>query len=107
MKNKNQYKEALYYNRLHKDISDSIYNKSKVAAINNLEVLYQTNQKKKKLSDFGKKYRKELQLVKRNQLLWITGIIIGALLIIFFIHLRNSKYNRMITKQEQLIQDQK
>ena len=104
----NKYKEALQYAHLYKETSDSIYNKGKLTIINNLELLYQTNQKEKEIIRLkANNTEKELQLVKRNRLLWITVITIGALLIIFLIYLRNSKYNRMIVKQQQLIQDQK
>lgn len=105
---KGSYTEALYYNRLHKDMSDSIYNKAKVAALNNLEVLYQTNQKEKEIIRLqANNAEKELLLVKRSLLLWIAGISIVALVIIFFIYLRNNKYNQMIARQRGQLQEQK
>jgi signal transduction histidine kinase len=100
----NKYKEALYYDRLYKNISDSIYNKSKVAAINNLEALYQTNKKEKEIIRLqANNTEKQLELFKRNELLWITAIIIGALLIVFLVQWRTVKNKNMIGKQQQKV----
>lgn len=104
----NKYKEALQYAHLYKEISDSIYNKGKLTVINNLEVLYQTNKKEKEIIGLqATNTEKQLQLLKRNQMLWVTAVIIGALLIVFFIQWRTGKNKGMIAKQAQMIQEQK
>ena len=100
----NKHKEALYYAHLYKQLSDSNYNKSKLTVINNLEALYQTNKKEKEIIRLqANNTEKQLELFKRNQLLWITAIIIGALLIVFLIQWRTVKNKNLIGKQQQKV----
>lgn len=105
---KNKYKEALAYERLYRETSDSIYNKEKLTIISNLEMLYQTNQKEKEIIRLqAANAEKELQLVKQNRWLLIIGLSLGFMLIIFVLFFRNSTKGRMIAKQQQQLQEQR
>ena len=102
------FKKALYYNRLHEKTSDTIYNKTKMAALNNLEMLYQTNKKEQEIVRLqSTNNAKEIELLTRKKLLWITGTLILISLVFFVFYWRINKKNRMIAKQEQMIQQQK
>lgn len=101
-------KQALAYERLYKQAEDSIYNRNKLAIVNNLEVLYQTNQKEKQIVMLQAiNAEKELQLVKHNRLLIITGIIIFVLIVFYVFFYYNSKQKQLIAKQQQQLQEKR
>lgn len=101
-------KQALLYERLYKQADDSIYNRNKLAIVNNLEVLYQTNQKEKQIVTLqAVNAEKELQLVKHSRLLIITGIIICVLIAFCIFFFYSSKQKQLIVKQQQLLQQKK
>jgi len=102
------FKQALVFERLHKTTADSIYNRAKVAVLNNLEVLYQTNQKEKQIITLqANNTEKQLQLVKHSRLLFITGVIICLLIIVVLFFYYQSRQKQFIAKHQQLIHQKK
>ncbi|MEP7253477.1 MAG: sensor histidine kinase [Ginsengibacter sp.] len=106
--NQRNFKKALYYNRLHEKTSDTIYNKEKMAALNNMEILYQTNKKEQEIIRLqSTNNAKEIELLKRKRLLAITLSVIGLAGLFFIIYWRIGQKNKMIAKQERVIREQK
>lgn len=103
-----EYQTALYFHLKFKAISDSISTQNKTTVINNLEALYQSNKKEKSIVDLqAKNNAKEVELLKRNRWLLVTGICTIGLLSLLGVAWRNNKKNKMIARQAETIQNQK
>lgn len=105
----NQYQLALDYHKRYKILSDSILSLEKSNAINELELLYSTEKKDKKLTEQKAAIEKQ-QLVsaeksKRNRLLGLLGSAILLSVVIGLLY--SQKVNKELTSKNSQIESQK
>ena len=97
-----RYADAYRYLERYRRLQDSILNKERIAAVNQLEVKYRTAEKDRQLS------RQQLLLVRQDNALrertfWMWSIALGSLLLtVLFISLYRSNRHRQMLQAERI-----
>jgi two-component system, NarL family, sensor kinase len=101
------FKNALAYAELYKIYTDSATNQETQKVTLSLESKYQNQKKEKEIAALTiANTQKELEVVKRNQLLVAGGIAASAALIILGLFYRNSRQKNLIAEQEKKYQQE-
>jgi two-component system, NarL family, sensor kinase len=101
------YKDALQYAELYKLYSDSSTNEATQKVTLSLETRYQTEKKEKEIADLTiSNTLKELEVVKRNRLLIIGGLLASLLMIALGLLYRNSQQKRIIAEKDKMFQQE-
>lgn len=99
--------KAVIYQQQLKSLSDSLYNVDRVRAVNNLEILYETEKKEKNMAALQVvNAKKEVALIKRNRLLLAGGIALGALLLTLSLYYRYAKQKQRLAESERTLQQE-
>jgi signal transduction histidine kinase len=104
---KGDFKNAVAYADLYKIYSDSTTNQETQRVTLSLESKYQNQKKEREIAALTiANTQKELEVVKRNQLLVAGGIAASAALIILGLFYRNSRQKNLIAEQEKKYQQE-
>ena len=105
---KNDTKKALEYFRLHKQFNDSLLTTERIRTTNNLEVLYQSQQKEKQIIQLQKdQQEKDFAIKKRNIYMGIgAGILVVMLLIQVLLRRNHRNKQKIHTEQLKLMEQQ-
>lgn len=99
--------EAITYRQQLQTLSDSLYNVDRVKAVNNIEILYETEKKEKAILTLrADNANKEVAIVKRNRFLLVAGIAMVALLLMMSLYSRNVKHKQHLAKNEKRLQEE-
>jgi len=97
--------KAVIYQQQLKSLSDSLYNVDRVRAVNNLEILYETEKKEKDMLALqAVNAKKEVAIAKRNRLLVAGGIALIALLLTLSLYYRYTKQKQRLVENEKSLQ---
>ncbi len=99
------YKNALAYAELNMLYADSATNQETQKITLSLESKYQNQKKEREIAALTvANTQKELEVVKRNRLLVIGGVLASAALIIIGLLYRNSRQKQVLTEREKVLQ---
>ncbi len=101
------YKSA--YKNLQKSIDkrDSILDKDKISIVEDLKTRYQTEIKEQKIKDLNLQAKiKDLEISKKNTLLWFTVTLIAFLLFSVWLYLNRRKIKNKIALQQAIMKQQ-
>jgi two-component system, NarL family, sensor kinase len=102
------FKSALAYAELYKTYADSATNQETQKVTLSLESKYQNQKKEREIAALTvANTLKELEVVKRNQLLVAGGLIASAALIIIGLFYRNSRQKQRLAEHEQVFQHER
>lgn len=111
-KNRNEYKEAYQYLRLHKTFADSLLNKSNIKEITSLENKYQFDKEKEKIADEQAKkdaiQAEKLKQQKTVRNLLIIGFVLMIVFVVFIVRnlVQKRKANLLLAQQKEEIETQ-
>jgi len=101
------FKNALSYAELYKTYADSATNQETQNATLSLESKYQSQKKEREIAALTiANTQKELEVVKRNRLLVIGGVVASASLIIIGLFYRNSRQKQLLAEREKVLQQE-
>jgi signal transduction histidine kinase len=104
---KGDYKNALSYAELYKAYADSATNEETRKTTLSLESKYQNQKKERELVALTiTNTQNELEVVKRNRLLAVGGLVASAALIIIGLFYRNSRQKQILAEREQILQQE-
>ncbi len=104
---KGDYKNALTYAELYKTYADSSTNQETQNATLTLESKYQNQKKERELAALTiTNTQNELEVVKRNRLLIVGGVVASASLIIIGLFYRNSRQKQLLAEREGALQQE-
>lgn len=90
-----RFDEAYKYSREYKSLQDTLLNEENTRHINEMNVLYETEQKQKKISQLSDDVTKvniaNKQSIKERNYLLLSSLLLLALLVVIFISYRNSR----------------
>lgn len=101
------YKSA--YNNLQKSHAkrDSILDKDKIAIVEELKTRYQTEIKERKIKDLSLQSKiKDLEISRKNTLLWFVSILIAMLLFSVWLYLNRRKIKNKVALQQEIMKQQ-
>jgi two-component system NarL family sensor kinase len=101
------FKNALNYAELYKTYADSATNQETQNATLSLESKYQSQKKEREIAALTiANTQKELEVVKRNRLLVIGGVVASASLIIIGLFYRNSRQKQLLAERDKVLQQE-
>jgi len=101
------FKNALSYAELYKTYTDSATNQETQNATLSLESKYQSQKKEREIAALTiANTQKELEVVKRNRLLVIGGVVASASLIIIGLFYRNSRQKQLLAERDKVLQQE-
>lgn len=105
--NTQDYKNA--YLNLQKSVAkrDSILDKDKIAIVEDLKTRYQTALKERKIKDLKLQSKiKDLELKRKNSLLWFVSILITLLLFSVWLYINRRRIQNKILLQQEIMKQQ-
>lgn len=101
------YKNALTYAELYKTYADSATNQETQNATLSLESKYQNQKKEREIAALTiTNTQNELEVVKRNRLLIVGGVVASASLIIIGLFYRNSRQKQLLAERDGALQQE-
>ncbi len=99
------YKAALNFAELNRQYADSATNKETQKEILTLESKYQSQKKEREIAALTvANTQQELEVVKRNRLLIVGGVLSSAIILIIGLFYRNIRQKQMLTEREKILQ---
>ncbi len=88
-------------------LSNAIYNTNKSAELNFLEARYQHEKRQKELSAMQAEVAaQKVEMIKKNRLLWIGALGVGAALLVLFLLFKANRSRLMLAKKDQLLKEE-
>ncbi len=98
----NNFAKAYSWLKYSNQIADSIFNIEKLKSVNKIETAYHVKQKEKAITELDLlNKKKELEILKRNRILFIGAISIIALIVFIVLLYRNHKIKYLLAQKEQ------
>jgi two-component system, sensor histidine kinase PdtaS len=102
-----QYDEAYTYSRKYKSLQDSLLNEENTRHINEMNALYETEQKQKQISQLSDDVTKgniaNKQSIRERDYLLLSSLLLLALLVVIFISYRNSRRKTATLNEQNIV----
>lgn len=104
-----QYDEAYHYSRKYQNLQDTLLNEENLRHINEMNVLYETEQKQKQISQLNEDVTKgtianKQRIKERNYLLLSSLLLLLLLVVIYISYHHNRKKTAKLHEQKQLLE---